>query len=208
MFKRVSPILIALTVLLAACGGGQTDAPPTLSPADVEGTAMASALTMVAATQLAIPTNTSLPPTEIPSPTTLPTFTPVSLPTLAVPALSTPTTAPSTGGNPCLGPIDFGQAGKTCRIRIENETGGTLSPISLNLWTPNAFGQCGAMSMNIGVNGKEIVSIPAGSWWGYAWVNFKNGTQSTSSGSWTLGAGCEDLGILKVGKDVMSMKSP
>jgi hypothetical protein len=207
MFKRIYPIFIALAVLLTACGGGQQDLPPTISPADVEGTAMASALTMVAATQLAIPTNTSLPPTEIPSPTPLPTFTPVSLPTLEL-FVPTATTAPVTSGNPCLGPIDFSAAGKTCRIRIENETGGTLSPISLNLWTPNAFGQCGAMSMNIGVNGKEIIEIPVGSWWGYAWVNYKNGTQSTSSGSWVLGQACEDLGMLKVGKDVMSMKSP
>ncbi len=205
MLKRILPILLALSVLLTACGAQGT---PTMAPADVEGTAVAAAWTMVAATQMAIPTNTSLPPTEIPSPTSLPTFTPPPLLELSpVPTLVLPTPTSASGANSCLGPIDFAEAGKTCRIRIENESGGTLSPISLNLWTPNSFGQCGAMSFNMGINEKKFVDLPVGSWWGYAWVNLKNG-QSTSSGSWVLGQGCEDLGILKVGKDSMSMKSP
>ena len=202
MLKRILPILIALAILLTACGAQGT---PTMSPADVEGTAVSAAWTMVKATQDAIPTATSLPPTEIPSPTPLPTFTPLALATLPL-VLPTSTTAASS--NSCLGPIDFAEAGKVCRVRIENDSGGTLSPISLNLWTPNAFGQCGAMSLNVAINGKQIVEMPVGSWYGYAWVNLKNGTQSTSSGSFILGQGCDDLLILKVGQDTMGIKGP
>ena len=55
MLKKILPILIALVVLLTACA---PQAAPTMSPADVQGTAVAAAWTMVAATQAAIPTNT------------------------------------------------------------------------------------------------------------------------------------------------------
>ncbi len=81
MLKKILPILLALTVLLTACGSQGT---PTMAPADVEGTAVAAAWTVVAMTQAAIPTATQLPPTETPSPTPLPTFTaePLIVPTL------------------------------------------------------------------------------------------------------------------------------
>lgn len=203
MIKRILPILLALAILLTGCGPQGT---PTMAPADVEGTAVSSAWTMVAETQNAIPTATSLPPTETPSPTPLPTFTPLALPTLQ-PVLPTATAAASSN-NSCLKPLDVAAAGKVCRVRIENESGGTLSPISLNLWTPNAFGECGAISTNVEINGRQIVELPVGSWYGYAYVNLKNGTQSTSSGSFILGQGCDDLLILKVGKDTIGIKGP
>ena len=204
MLKRILPILLALVVLLTACGQQGT---PTMAPADVEGTAVSSAWTMVAETQNAIPTITPFPPTEVPSPTPLPTFTPLALPTLATLQVALPTSTTAASSNSCLGPIDFGEAGKVCRVRIENESGGTLSPISLNL-QPNAFGQCGAMSLNVAINSKEIVELPVGSWYGYAWVSLKNGTQSTSSGSFVLGQGCDDLLVLKVSKDTMRILGP
>jgi hypothetical protein len=120
MTKKLLPILAALAIFLAACGPQGT---PTLSPEEVQGTAVAAAWTMVAMTQEAIPTNTPVPPTETPSPTPLPTFTPLPLPTqeLVVP---TATTASSSGGN-CNGPINMGEAGPTSRVRIENETAAT-----------------------------------------------------------------------------------
>jgi len=46
MIKKILPILLALSVLLTACGAKGT---PTMAPADVEGTAVSSAWTMVAA---------------------------------------------------------------------------------------------------------------------------------------------------------------
>jgi hypothetical protein len=202
MIKKILPILLALSVLLTACGAQGT---PTMSPADVEGTAVSAAWTMVAATQNAIPTITPLPPTEIPSPTPLPTFTPLALPTLPL-VLPTSTTAASAGN--CLGPIDFGEAGKLKRVRIENESGGTLSPLSLNLWTPNAFGQCGAMSLNMNIGGKEVVELPVGSWYAYAWINLKNGKQSTSEGSFILPQGGDDLVILHVKEFRIDLKGP
>src|SRR3990172_6568874 len=202
MIKKILPILLALSVLLTACGAQGT---PTMSPADVEGTAVSAAWTMVAATQNAIPTITPLPPTEIPSPSPLPTFTPLALPTLPL-VLPTSTTAASAGN--CLGPIDFGEAGKLKRGRIQKKCAGALSPVSLDLWAPNAFGQCGAMSLNMNIGGKEIVELPVGSWYAYAWVNLKNGTQSTAEGSFILPQGGDDLVLLKVNKDRIFLKGP
>jgi len=199
MIKRILPILFVLVALITACA---PQAAPTMLPADVQGTAMSSAWTMIAATQLAIPTATLPPPTEIPSPTSLPTFTPLALllPTLQ-PILPTSTTAAS-NSNSCT-VIDFGQAGKTCRVRIENKSGGALSPISLNL-QKNAFGQCGAISLKVANNDTSIVELPVGFWYGYAYVVGKN--PSTSEGSFELKQGCDDLLSLVVGKDHMSIK--
>ncbi len=202
MIKRILPILFVLVALISACA---PQAAPTMLPADVQGTAMSSAWTMIAATQLAIPTATSLPPTEIPSPTSLPTFTPLPLllPTLQ-PILPTSTIAAGASDpNSCLKPIDFGQAGKTCRVRVENKSGGPIR-LSLNLWKPNAFGQCGAISLKVANNDTSIVELPVGSWYGYAWVEGKN--PSTSEGSFEMMQGCDDLLSLVVGKDHMSIK--
>jgi hypothetical protein len=195
MLKKIIPVLLGLAVLLTACGPQGT---PTMAPADVQNTAVSAAWTMVAATQMAIPTATQLPPTETPSPTPLPTFTPLPLATLAG-ILPTATQA-SSGTGDCLGPLNTGEAGPTTRVRIENETGGSIN-ISLNLWTKNAFGQCGALSYTMGKNEKKIVSLPRGSWYAYAWVTLKGGSSSTSSCSFVVRVGSDDLGRLRVGKE-------
>jgi hypothetical protein len=55
-------IIFAIAALvITACGPAPE---PTMSPEDVQGTAMAGAMTMVAETQAAIPTATPIPPTE------------------------------------------------------------------------------------------------------------------------------------------------
>src|SRR5688572_17553006 len=193
MLKRILPILLGLAMLLAACGPQE---PPTMAPVDVQNTAVAAAWTMVAATQQAIPTATFVPPTEVPSPTPLPTFTPLALPTLPE-TLPTATQAAATGD--CLGPLNMGEAGPTVKVRIENQSGGTMT-ISLNLWEKNAFGQCGALSYNLGKNEKKMVSLPKGSWYAYAWITLGS-TSSTASCSFILRVGDEDLIRLLVGKE-------
>ena len=202
MLKKILPILLALTVLLSACAPQGT---PTMAPADVQGTAVAAAWTMVAATQMAIPTNTPLPPTEVPSPTSLPTFTPEPLliPTLAPLVIPTATSAPSDPGN-CLKPLDVGSAGPTTPMRIENESGGSIR-VSLNL-SPNAFGQCGSLVYDVPINGKQVIALPKGTWWAYAWVTYKNGTSGTASGSFIIRIGDNDLLRIIVGKETIGAK--
>jgi hypothetical protein len=163
---------------------------------------------MVAETQAAIPTATPLPPTETPSPTPLPTFTPESVATQAIPTLPqvfpTATVAAAADPNSCLVPLSVGEAGPTVPIRIENETGGTIYSISLNLYEKNAFGQCGAMTVtNIGKNQKVTVQLPKGNWWAYAWINYANGQSGNASGSFVLRVGDADLLRMVVKKEVI-----
>ena len=62
--KRIWMLFAIAALVLSACG---PEPEPTMSPADVQGTAMSAAMTMVAETQAAIPTATPIPPTEAPT---------------------------------------------------------------------------------------------------------------------------------------------
>jgi len=177
MFKKVFPLLIALAIFLTACGPQGT---PTLAPAEVEGTAVSSAWTMVAMTQLAIPTATPIPPTETPSPTPLPTFTALASPTLSAPLLPPTATLAPAGQDNCLKPLNIGEAGPQSGVRFENQTGGTVS-LSLTLNT-NEFGQCGALSYSMSKNEKLVLSLPKGVYFAYAWITYADGSTGNSSG--------------------------
>lgn len=203
MLKKILPILLALTILLTACG---PEATPTMAPADVNNTAVAAAWTVVAMTQAAIPTATPLPPTETPSPTPLPTFTaePLNIPTLAPVLLPTSTSAPADPNN-CSKPLNVGEAGPPNKMRIENESGGVISVISLYL-NPNTFGQCGYLAYNnIPKNGKVLIDLPKGVWWASALIDLKN-TSSHSSGGFEIRIGDNDLLRIIVGPDVIQAK--
>ena len=167
-----------LALLLSACG---SPAAPKYDPTQVQATFVAAVGTMVAMTRAAIPTITPSPlPTETPLPS--PTVSLLStLPPFA--GLSTavnPTPSPQGGGGSCLHPLDTGQAGPGHATLIKNETSGPIS-ISLNLYTPNAFGQCGSISYgNIGKNGSVLASLPAGYWYAYAWARSRDNSFTTS----------------------------
>lgn len=180
MIKKIIPILALLAVLVVACGGQPAE--PTFSPEQVQGTAISAAFTMVAQTQAAIPTNTPLPPTETPSPTPLPTFTPLPLPTQPL-VLPTATTASSSGGT-CNRLLNEGEAGPQSLVRFENKTDGTVG-LSLFMWTPNKFAQCGSHSSNpfpIAKNASITVSLPKGQYYAFAWITMSNGDQREAEG--------------------------
>jgi len=175
MIKKILPILLMLTISITACA---PQTPPTMAAADVQGTAVAAAWTMVAATQMSIPTNTPLPPTEIPSPTPLPTFTPepilnVPVPTLP-PLVLPPSPAPAVPAAPadpnsCLKSLNLAEAGPTKNVTIQNQTPSTVN-VSLNLYKPNSFGQCGSLSVQIAKGGTRTVKAASGYWYAFAWV--------------------------------------
>jgi hypothetical protein len=202
MLKKILPILLALTILLTACGSQGT---PTMAPADVQNTAVAAAWTVVAMTQAAIPTATPLPPTETPMPTLLPTFTaePLIIPTLE-PLLPPPANTVPPDPSNCNKPLNVAEAGPTNPMRIENNSGGPIN-LSLNLAT-NAFGQCGALSYSVPKNGKQVINIPKGSWWAYAWITYPNGTSGTSEGSFLINPGDFDMLRIIVGKESIQSK--
>jgi hypothetical protein len=199
MLKKILPVLV-LTVLLTACA---PQAAPTMAAADVQGTAVAAAWTMVASTQAAIPTSTPLPPTEVPSPTSLPTFTPepILVPTLPPLALATPTmvAAPSNPNN-CLKPLNLSEGGPPKNLYIVNGNKAAIN-LSLNLYKPNTFGQCGSLSYTLEKGGSRTVQVSSGYWYAYAWVLEP---PSTASGSFVIGTGRSSGGRLVIKQDTVS----
>ena len=202
MLKKILFIL-ALTVLITACA--PQAAAPTVAAADVQGTAVAAAWTMVASTQAAIPTFTPLPPTVTPSPTSLPTFTPAAAPTFLVPTLSqlvVPTAAiapPISDPNNCLKPLNVPEAGPLKNLRLVNQNSSTTN-ISLNLYKPNAFGQCGSLSYVLASGATRTVPAPSGYWYAYAWVLEP---ASAASGSFIIGTGTSSGATLIIEKSTI-----
>src|SRR5215213_9276453 len=78
MKRNILIIGVVFILLASACAPQGT---PTADPVDVQHTAEAAALTMVAETQAAVPTSTPIPPTETAAPTLPPSSTPLPLPT-------------------------------------------------------------------------------------------------------------------------------
>ncbi len=173
--KKTFLTSILLATLLVACGPQGT---PTMSPADVQGTAVAAAWTMVAQTEAALPTATPIPPTDTPSPTPLPSDTPAASATSAF--ATVPPTLNVSGTDNCVHPLNVGEAGPTHPTLIKNQSGGSMN-LSLNLYAINAFGQCGALSYsNVGKNNSFTVQLPAGNWFAYAWVTLKGSSREVS----------------------------
>ena len=209
MLKRIAFILFASAMFLAACGSAQPAA-PTIDPAGIPLTAAAAAETIVALTSAAQPPTPLPPPTEAPSPIPLPTFTPDPLffpPTDALPTFP-PTPTQGSSSTNCAGPLDMGAAGPTKKIRIENTTTGRAT-VSLNLWTPNLFGQCGSLSYIVNKGEKVKIDIPNGSWYAYAWIDYGGTKSSTAEGSFYLGPSkTDDLLRLLIKKDVFGLIGP
>jgi hypothetical protein len=153
--KRLSifTVIVLTTLIASACGAEPP--PPTMNAVDVQNTAVAAALTMVAETQAAIPTNTPLPPTETPTETPLPTDTPLPLPTLNVTLTST--TAPvvssntNTGVDPCATRVLSPKKGRETVIRVVNATNVTIT-VSMYLNETASHGECGYRGFTLSKN--------------------------------------------------------
>ncbi len=202
MLKKIIPVLAVLAIFITACGPQGT---PTMAPGDVEGTAVSAAWTVVAMTQMAIPTATPIPPTETPSPTPLPTFTPLPLPTQETIVLPTATQqASGSSGGTCDGLMNIAEAGPRSNIRLENESGG-VATVSLWLGTPNAFGQCGFIPgiTPMAKGEKRVLSIPKGEYYAYALIALSGGTSSSAWGYVNNRVGDDHQFGVKIRKDVI-----
>jgi hypothetical protein len=180
MKEKLFYISILMVAILAGCGPAPA---PTMSAADIQGTAVAAAWTVVAMTEISIPTATPLPPTAAPSPTSLPTFTPLAPPTSSIPTQAIgafPTSPPPAAGGPtadaCSKPIDPNGAGTKVRTNIQNQSGGSVV-LSLYLFkTP--FGECGYYYFNLEPAGSLTVDLLEGTYFAGAFVTGKKDTKS------------------------------
>lgn len=191
--KRNALIIGVIFVLLVSACAPQ--AAPTANPVDIQNTAEAGALTMVAQTQAANPTATSLPPTETLPPTALPTETPPPLPTLNTPgtlATNIPTftpQSPNTSGGAnnqdvCNQPLT-GWQGPTANFTIANQTK-PAGTIVLSMYVVTAMGQCGYLVIT-----GDSFSGPIGQYSAGAFItgkqNFKAfGGFNITEGSWKI----------------------
>lgn len=189
--KRLSilTVLIVATLIVSACGA--TPAVPTMSAVDVQNTAVAAAMTMIGETQAAIPTDTPLPPTEVPSQTPLPTDTAIPLPTLNVTLTSTiapvSTTSSSSGGggtDPCATRVLAPKQGRSTIIRVDNTTGVKVT-VSLYLNETASHGECGYRSFELGKNNDIVFDdLVQGCYNLWAWGNDSKTTVNVG------GSGC------------------
>jgi hypothetical protein len=144
-------IITVLAFMLSACGAKATPTP------DVMATANASASTMIAETQAAMPTEPPvLLPTEAPTESPQPSPTIPPLPT--VPVLASPTVAaPKGSGGECSGTISTSKGESTATIVINNNTK-VLLGVSLYL-NKNSFGDCGYWSSPAGIPANSSVTL-------------------------------------------------
>lgn len=193
--KKILPLILGLTVLLAACG---PDAAPTIDAASVQASAVAMAFTMSAQTQIALPTATAtLPPTE--------TFTPPppSPTLLAFPTFAATATTASEGV--CYTPMMKDPPGRTFIARIWNTN---KAPIQGNvcLYADRGHGVTGIIGIQLGKNADIILNLPQGCYSSFFWVNDPK-KPSQASGT-ALCANNGDKWTFKVGPTSVVMLAP
>lgn len=195
--NRLFILFATATLLLSACGPGPE---PTLSPAEVQGTAMAAALTMVAGTQAAMPTNTPIPPTETTMPTQVPSPTPTTFTQLNLDALPTYTPVTTTSNNnDCNQPLTTWD-GESAKLIVRNNTK-PKGVVTLSLYFTTVTGQCGYIGGR--VESSATWTVPLGVFSAGAFVDGKKdfkvfGSGKITSGSWSLWIENEGI-ILKAG---------
>lgn len=217
--KYASILFAIATLLLSACGQAPE---PTMSPADVQGTAMAGAQTMVAETQAAIPTATSIPPTETPTLTPPPTNTVPPLINLTqstqgaqvgggtqlavtqavnLPPTAVPTKASGSGSNdPCNKPLTAWD-GESAQLTLKNNTR-PKGVVTASLYFKASFGECGYISAQF--DNSTTLRVPVGTFSAGAFVDgpkdFKifGGGEITRPGNYSLWFENESI-VLKAG---------
>jgi hypothetical protein len=183
--KIILFVVLATTLLLSACG---PEAVPTQSLEEIQGTAVAAAMTMVAETQAAIPTATPIPPTNTPEPTPIPTNTiaplEVSTQQLAVPTqpvAAQPTATTASSADNCDKPLASDPAGPRSPIKIINET---KAAVNVSLWLEKTvFGECGYRGYSVPRNNSISIEFPQGNIYGYAWI-LEPVNKTVSGGPW------------------------
>ncbi|HUE99252.1 MAG TPA: hypothetical protein VMN99_08345 [Anaerolineales bacterium] len=193
MKHRVLIIGAVFILLASACAPQGT---PTANPVDIQHTAEAAALTMVAQTQQALPTATPIPPTDTPSPTPLPTTTPLPLPTSGTPGLlpaNAPTFTPQapqsssgSGDNQdiCNQPLTSWQ-GPTANFSIANQTK-PEGTIILSMYVVTNLNQCGYLIIT-----GDSFSGPIGQYSAGAFITGKQNLKAFGSfriteGNWNI----------------------
>lgn len=174
--KKVLPLILVLTALVAACG---PKAAPTMDAASVQASAVAMAYTMAAQTQAALPTATFTPQPTVtftPAPPT-PTF--FALPTIPT-VLASPTKA---GDGPCYHAMMPDPPGRKFTLRVWNTN---KAPVTGNVCLYDDLSNhqvTGIIGISLGKNADVILTVPQGCYSAFFWVNDpKSPSQASGNG--------------------------
>ncbi|MBN2116905.1 MAG: hypothetical protein JW730_10050 [Anaerolineales bacterium] len=164
--KKRFLLVVSLFVVMALTACGPKSAPG-LSMTDVHNTAVALAMTEIALTQSAIPTDTPVPPT--------PTTEAATLAILPTVALETPILAPITNPNAsptpdCYQPPPAKLLGTTVQIKLVNKSDGPVN-LSMGMYEPNDQGECFTWAFSVGHKGSEVITILSGCYWAAGYQN-------------------------------------
>ena len=195
MNRNILILGVIFLLLVSACA---PEAAPTANPVDIQNTAAAAAQTMVAETQAALPTATTIPPTDPPTPTVLPTNTSIPLPTSETPGLvptptglptqpvaqAQPTSSSSDNQDICNQALTSWQ-GPTANFAIANLTK-PQGTIVLSMYVETELGQCGYLIIT-----GDSFSGPVGQYSAGAFItgkqNFKAfGSFRITAGNWKV----------------------
>ena len=158
--KHIYPLSLILLITVFASACSAAPAVPTISAVDVQNTAMAAALTVVAQTQAAIPTATPLPPTATSTATPAVTNTPLATDTLlSLPTSEATLTATAqTNVDPCASRVlAASPRGRETVILIAN-TVRTQVTVSLYLNETASWGECGYRSYVLGPRDSVLIT--------------------------------------------------
>jgi len=189
-FSFLAQILVIM-LIISACGAEPV---PTVDPVELQGTAVAAALTILAETQAAIPTATLPPPTATITNTPVPTNTFIPLPTQG--AESTPNIGGSSPTeDPCVNQLlPDTLTGNPIKIRVDNPTKGTIN-LSVYLQSGNPQGVCGYRAYVLAPQDSLVITdLVEGCYSLWAWnpdpkdyFMVTNGTSClNSSNNWTF----------------------
>jgi len=169
--KFISVISILIITILSACGPAAT---PTLSVIEVQGTAVAQAWLAMTMTQLAMPTATQTPIPPSPIPTSAP------LPTIEIPTLEAPTLPAVATVDPCNGVPPVKPLGDMVKIQFINKTDSKLN-FGFGMEQQNSLKECGTYNFTLNRFDQPEVTVLAGCYWGYGWVESPRSTPRTAS---------------------------
>jgi hypothetical protein len=148
-------------MMLAACGPKSA---PSLNVTDIQNTAAASALTLFAMTQSAIPTNTIVPPTPVPPTAALATLVPLPTSALETPIVK-PITNPNASPTPdCYQPPSAKLLGTKVQIKLVNKSDGPVN-LSMGMYEPNEQGECFTFAFFVSKKGSADITVLSGCYW-------------------------------------------
>lgn len=190
-YRKLFVLITVLSLALSACS--VIKAEPTMSLEDIQATAQSVALTSVAQTEMAKPTEpptqTPIPPTPIVEVTEEPVTEVVQIPQEVAPVVPPPTEpapvvivqpsdASSAGDGQCDPYLTAGDKGARTSVTIKNQSAGPMT-LSIYLY-PTKLNACGSTSVTLESKSETTMELIEGCYYLHAWINGKKPSNASA----------------------------